>query len=344
MEGCVKSFRIAVLTAVAVMATMLGAVSAQAQVVLGQVAPGGPPPALCGAAGVANFDLFQFGNANQETNYQVPEDGVITSWSTNAAAGAGQSLSFKVFRKVGPEQTQLVVAHNTQSLTPSVVNTFKVLIPVKVGDVIGLHTGNASPATPNACEFVTGEEVDETFLYEGNVADGATTGPSATTKGERVHANVSATFLAPPKLRTDTRGDLGSIAGGKTIVLTGFNFSEVTKVTVGGVPAKSFSAQSEAQLSVVVPSGKTLEPVAIAVTNTAGSGETPDVFSYQGCQVPRLTGKTLKVAKARLKAAGCALGRIKGKRRGKVKVVKQSPKAGALVAPGTKVNVKLRRR
>ena len=71
-----KSFRIAVVTAVAVMATMLGAVSAQAQVVLGQVAPGGPPPALCGANGAANFDLFQFGNANQETNYQVPDNGV----------------------------------------------------------------------------------------------------------------------------------------------------------------------------------------------------------------------------------------------------------------------------
>ena len=34
--------------------------------------------------------------------YVVPAGGVaITSWSTNAAAGAGQQLKMKVFRKIG---------------------------------------------------------------------------------------------------------------------------------------------------------------------------------------------------------------------------------------------------
>jgi beta-lactam-binding protein with PASTA domain len=58
------------------------------------------------------------------------------------------------------------------------------------------------------------------------------------------------------------------------------------------------------------------------------------------CRVPKLAGKTLKVAKKALGKAHCALGKVKKKpsaRKMRGKVIGQSPKAGASKARGTKV-------
>ena len=62
--------------------------------------------------------------------------------------------------------------------------------------------------------------------------------------------------------------------------------------------------------------------------------------------MPKLIGKKLKAAKARLKSAGCKLGRVKRLRHASTrtgKVRKQSPKPGALLAPASKVSVTLGR-
>src|SRR5690349_11974391 len=64
----------------------------------------------------------------------------------NAAVGAGQTLKLKVFRYLHGS-IYLVVAHDgPRSLTPGVINTFEVSIPVQAGDVIGLNDQNASTA------------------------------------------------------------------------------------------------------------------------------------------------------------------------------------------------------
>ena len=107
------------------------------------------------------------------------------------------------------------------------------------------------------------------------------------------------------------------------------------------MPSPKFTVASETLISAVVPPGKTLKEMSIAVTTAAGTAESPDVFSYKGCVVPKLKGKTLKAAKARLRAAGCKLAHVSGSRRGKIG--KQTPRQGKLVAPGSKVSVKLGR-
>lgn len=315
---------------VAVASTMAFSTVARAGVI-GQLPPGTP------AAGcVAQGDLFQF-TTSQGDNYEVKDEGVLTSWSTNAAANPGQQVTFKLFRQVAPGSF-VVLAHDTRSLAPGVVNTFKALIPVKPGDIIGLNSGNAA-TVPNACEFPA-EESDSIFFFNGDAGDGANI--STHVDDDQFRVNVSATTVAPPSIRTDRPVDLGSIAGGKSIVLTGFNFVDVSAVTFGGVPAAGFTVDSPTQITAVAPPGKTLDTISLAVTNVAGTAVTPDVFSYEGCLVPKLTGKKLSVAKTKLTAAGCRLGRVKGRRSKRAKVVKQSPAKGKLLPPGSKVGVKLR--
>jgi beta-lactam-binding protein with PASTA domain len=55
--------------------------------------------------------------------------------------------------------------------------------------------------------------------------------------------------------------------------------------------------------------------------------------------VPALKGKKLAVAKKKLKAADCTLGKVKGKKTKSAKVSKQSPAPGKTFASGAKVNV-----
>jgi beta-lactam-binding protein with PASTA domain len=69
-----------------------------------------------------------------------------------------------------------------------------------------------------------------------------------------------------------------------------------------------------------------------------------DRFTYTACVVPKLTGKKLRVSKKKLKKADCKLGKVKtlkGATAKSSKVVKQSPKPGRVLAPGSKVSVKL---
>jgi hypothetical protein len=154
--------------AVGLVGAAIPASPAAAAVTIGQLAPGSPPAANCNAS---PFDSVQPSVTGGNT-YVVPATGTVTSWSTNAAAGAGQMLTMKIFRKVGEPATYMVVGHDgPRPLAPSSVNTFPASIPVEAGDVLGLNDVNASFATPNACLFdAPGDRVEE---REGDLPDGA---------------------------------------------------------------------------------------------------------------------------------------------------------------------------
>ena len=62
------------------------------------------------------------------------------------------------------------------------------------------------------------------------------------------------------------------------------------------------------------------------------------------CIVPELAGKTLSRAKAALKAAGCAVGKVtkpKAKKLGPLVVKSSKPSAGKTLEVGSEVNLKL---
>ncbi|TMM10564.1 MAG: PASTA domain-containing protein [Actinobacteria bacterium] len=74
------------------------------------------------------------------------------------------------------------------------------------------------------------------------------------------------------------------------------------------------------------PQNVTSNPFVIKVTGPA-------------CVVPNVVGETLKKAKKALKKADCKLGKVKGPHKSSSKVIKQKPKPGTRLAPGSKVKV-----
>jgi hypothetical protein len=139
-------------------------------VTIGQVAPTTPPVDCAGV----DVDLTQ-PTVTSGTGYVVrppPQPNVqslvISSWSHNAATGAGQKLTMKVFRKVADPATYEAVGHSrTRDLTPGTLNTFGANIPVEPGDVLGI---NSSVPSRTACSFsVPGET---RLVRIGNLADG----------------------------------------------------------------------------------------------------------------------------------------------------------------------------
>jgi len=146
----------------------IGASPAAAAVTIGQLAPASPSVDCTGA----DFDHVQ-PSVTSGTTYVVPplpsaSALVISSWSHNAAAPAGQVLTMKVFRKVADPATYMVVGHDgPRPLTGARVNTFPANVPVQPGDVLGLSSAAASMT---GCAFsVLGES---RLVRHGNLADG----------------------------------------------------------------------------------------------------------------------------------------------------------------------------
>lgn len=314
--------------------------AASAQVVVGQLAPGVSPSLECEYSNP--YDEFQT-SVSSGASYTVPASGVLTSWSTNAGAGFGQLLGLKVFRPIGGGLFQVVGHDGPRLLTPSVVNTFPVNIPVLAGDILGLAIPIGNPGAggvPTACEFFTGSFADVITYRQGIAPDGAVFAPDNSFNESRL--NVSATLLPPPAISAVTPAK-GSIKGGTSVVLGGLNFAGVLGVTFGGVPA-AFAVNSEGQITAVSPPSKAIAKVPVTVTTVAGGATAVQTFSYEGCKVPGLGGKKLKAAKKTLRNKGCKPGKVKktnGVTANDGKVTKQNPKAGKLLAPGAKVNITL---
>ena len=163
LQGRGRITRFALVPAVAAVLSLGIASSAPAAMTIGQLAPGDPPGANCN---VGPLDLF-----NTDAAYVVPIPGVITSWTHNAGAGAGQTLKMKVFRSIGGLDYRVVAHDGPRAITPQGTdgNTFEVNIPVQAGDFLGLNTQNA-PTNPNACDFFAPGA--SRFLFDGDLADG----------------------------------------------------------------------------------------------------------------------------------------------------------------------------
>jgi PASTA domain len=191
----------------AMLASLSLCASAAADVTVGEVAPPNPE-SICN---FGSTDTIELGTTGGDS-YMVPEAGVLTSWSTSAGPGAGQALTLKVYRPAGGTTYAVLAQDGPRSLTPSVLNTFPIDIPVQAGDVLGLNDGEALPdhrlVTDDACEFETTSPAD----IEGGLLGDAGVGSlldfeASDTRGE-VRANVSAnlqpTSTLPPVVTPTT--------------------------------------------------------------------------------------------------------------------------------------------
>jgi len=142
--------RIQIVLGLAGLAVLLGIPAAKGAVTVGMVAPG-TPDAVCDNP--SGSDVIQESNT---VDYEIPPgiaSTVITSWTTNAAAGSGQQLALKVFEVVNRSMGIFrQVSHDgPRALTGGALNTFRTELPVKPGDYIGV--GRPPGSTPNACIF-----------------------------------------------------------------------------------------------------------------------------------------------------------------------------------------------
>lgn len=123
--------------------------------------PFATPPTTCGSL---DTDYFQTALQSGTNRYVVPPLAAkITTWFHHAAVGANQRLTFKVFRKVGePNEFRVVTQDGPRLLANASLNTFKVNLDVRPGDIIGINTND--PGGPDHACGVTSLSVADEYL------------------------------------------------------------------------------------------------------------------------------------------------------------------------------------
>lgn len=266
-----------------------------------------------------------------------PVDGVIVRWRlyggdvTTVFSDPGYRLRvltplFGSFLAAGTSSKSVPVSYS--------VETFPTLLPVKAGQLIGLEAENGD----SGVRFGYSPVASSVFL-EPAPADGE---PAIDQPGweEGFLFPFNADVLPPPRIDQVSPGG-ASLERTTTVTVAGDNFAEVSSVSVDGQPVP-YTLDSMTQLSVTVPPRWQLASVPVTVTTVAGSAQ--GTFSYEGCVVPKLKGKSLKASRKALDRRQCKLGKVR-KRRGATaktgRVKRQSRLPGAVLPSGTKVEIAL---
>ena len=278
-----------------------------------------------GVGTAANFVLPEAG-----ANATSPITGTIVRW--RVAGFAGGPFRLRVLAPDGGKTFTGAGTSAPESPASTGTETFTTDLPIHAGDIIGFTDTNSTDKIGIA--MVTGA----TYLgWEPALEDGLTK-EGNTLEGKEVGINAE---VQPPPGITAISPVSGSIAGGAPVVITGHDFTGATSVKFGSTAASSFTVNSDTQITAVAPPGVALGSVPISVTTVAGAATSAQTFAYEGCKVPKLKGKTLKAARKVLTKADCKLGKVKGKKTKSAKVKTQSPKAGKVLPPGARVNIKL---
>lgn len=264
-----------------------------------------------------------------------PVSGAVISWHLLDAVGP---FRLRVLHPAGGTAYTATASSSTVSASGTGLETFPAAVPIQAGDAIGLDINNG-----NKIGIYTGNPSDVAAVWVPPLADGATQSYLGSENEIQVAFNA---VVQPAPTLTAISPASGSIKGGTAVTITGTDFANVSGVSFGGVPATSVSVANEGQLTAVAPAVKKAGAVDVTVTTVAGTtpATATDKFTYKACVVPKLNGKKLKAAKKKLKKASCKLGKVKrhkGVTTKTGKVVKQSPKPGKQLAPGSKVKVTL---
>ncbi len=324
MLGLLGVLAIAAMSACALLAT-----AAQASTItVGSVLP--PGSVATKFEQVRTF--FNTALPEKGANLTSPATGAIVRWRMQDAEGGPFSL-----RILRPNGTGGYMAAGTSNpVTPAAgggLQTFTANLPIQAGDLIGVDPTNAA----DKIGIATVAGASYGFIFPPPF-DGATVAPSGGVSGQEVELSAE---VQPAPAITSITPDFGSVTGGTSVKITGTNLGGASAVKFGEVPATSFKAESETQITAVAPAGTTVGSVDVTATTLAGTSPTVknDLFFYEGCVVPKLKGKKVKAAKKAIGRADCKTGKIT-RRKGKPgKVIKQNPKPGKVLAPGTKVKL-----
>jgi hypothetical protein len=231
----------------------MGAQAASATTI-GQLAPPNPPNTC-----VTSVYDYLSPTVTSGASYVVPPFHVtLTSWSTEARSAAGRTMALKVFRKVGdPHRYQLVGRDGPRTLSPGILNTFAVNLPVRAGDVIGVSSGNGN----TAC-LINADASQRVLALDGGLNDGQSAQFGEST-GYR--PNITAvvkppnTFTVGSATKNKKKGTASvdvTVPGPGTLALSGTGLQAQQAVGAGGLVAvKTVTGPGVAEL-LVKASGK----------------------------------------------------------------------------------------
>lgn len=325
--------RLAIVIACVASAWGLMAVSAQAaQIRIGSVLP-------------KDFTPTEFTRVQTFFNTSLPEagasiaspvDGAIVRWQIQGASGGPFYL-----RVLHPNGKGAYEAAGTSlPATPLAedLQTFSTNLKVKAGDLIGIDPTNTTDKIGVA--ETSGASFASIFPTP---FDGTVVPPSETFSGKEIE--LSAEVLPVPEVASINPA-FGSVTGGTVLTITGNYFSNASAVEFGTTPATNVSVVSDTEITVTTP--RVLRPGHVDVTITTPAGDNAntrfDDYVYRACVVPPLKGRKLGKAKLVLRVSGCKLGHVKkveapAKQEGKV--LKQTPRPGKILAPGSRVRINL---
>jgi hypothetical protein len=279
----------------------------------------------------------QFNTALPErgANLVSPVSGAIVRWRMQGAKGGPFYL--RVLHPNGAGAFSSVGTSGAVTPTDTGVQVFTANIPIRAGDQIGVDPTNPTDEigiapVPNASFG---------FIFPPP-PDGATVAPNGTGTGE---LELSAEVQPTPVVAA-VAPNFGPITGGTAVTITGTDLGGASAVRFGTVPAASYTVDSDTQITAVAPPSATPGEVELNVTTVAGTSTKAKAggFTYTACVVPRLKHRSLKSAKNRLRSAYCKPGKVKrleGATPKDGRVVKQSPAAGTILPPESKVTIKL---
>src|SRR5215213_1021242 len=323
---------VVVMTGVAV--TLGATPSAQASTVtLGSSLSPSPMSVICGAP----CSLVPL--SGEGLLVQSPVNGTVLRWQIRG----GKNIPGYALQVVKRDpDLGFTAARTSASVTPkgSGLEPFDADLRIEVGDYVGVSVPGGGSLS----------------IYEGDGTFGLFVPPLGATPAagaKNTHGlGFSAEVLPEPATVLLSPGS-GPATGGTTVAIAGTDFTAVTAVRFGGVPASSFSVESENRLTAVSPPSLAPGVVDVSVTTIAGTSPTNGAARFQytapalsaalpKCVVPNLRGRKLKAAKKRAGRSGCKIGKVTGLKGATVKtgvVVRQKPKAGTSVPAGTKVAV-----
>lgn len=363
------SVRQALVGCALLLVTLGGASSANASVTIGPALPKAPPSSsvACGSAVTATFSNASLAPATGLAS--SPINGVVVSWRAWVMAASSQpGPSLRIVRSTGGETS--TGAGTSAQVAPydGAGGPFATRLPIEAGDRIGIELSCEGMSGPGV--GTVAESGDSLSYWNPGLLDGAMPGsaPFETTPatGALVNAEVE------PDADADGFGDetqdfcdtdaatQGPCSSPASLTLSGnvpqsvtvSNTSPSTALPISsisaspgfGVASNSCGTSIPAHASCLV--GVAFDPTrggtlggALTIANSASGSPREVALTGAACVVPKLRGKKLAKGAKALKRGNCRLGKAKGRKGGRVR--KQKPKAGAVLAPKSKVSVKL---
>jgi hypothetical protein len=332
-ERAGKRLRVLAVAGMSVACLLIAAASAQAATIrIGSVLPEKPTPTEFKRVQT----LFNTGLPQPGANIASPVNGAIVSWRIQGASGGPFYL--RVLHPNGRGGFEATGSSLPATPLGEGLETFATNLKVQAGDLIGIDPTNDTDKIGIA--DTTGASFASIFPTPIN---GSVAPPSESFSGQEVE--LSAEVLPAPEI-TSITPSFGSIAGGTLVTITGTNLAGTSSVVFGSTPASSFTVDSDAAITATVPGVLRPGLVDVSVTTLAGENTNTryDDYVYRACVVPQIKSKTLRVAKRLLRQRGCKLGHVKKievPKKKQDKVIKQTPQAGKILAPGARVRINL---